>query len=81
MPKKRHEIDIDLRGQRVTMEYFCVGPDPSVGMMGYDFEDETFTDADGNALNWELTDAEREMVGGKIDKAAREEASDSFTDY
>ena len=68
---RRRDIDIELRGQLVTIEFAIQDPEPDVGLMGYGFEDESITDADGNALDWELTDAERDRVCEKVDKYMR----------
>lgn len=69
---RRRDIDIELRGQLVTIEFAIQDPEPDVGLMGYGFEDESITDADGNALDWELTDAERDIVTEKVGRLARD---------
>jgi hypothetical protein len=77
----REELEIELRGQMVTVEFTVQERDPSVGIMGYGFEEESLTDADGFALDWELTDAERELVANKVDKMCRDIETDDFYHY
>lgn len=64
----RHDLDIELRGQLVNIEFFALSPEPDVGLMGYGFEDEVITDQEGNALNWELTEAELDKVGDAVNQ-------------
>ncbi len=77
----REELDIELRGQTVTVEFTVQDRDPSVGIMSYGFEDEVITDADGNVLPWELTDAETELLANKVDKFVRDIETDDFYHY
>lgn len=65
---RRHDLDIELRGQLVNIEFAAQEPEPDVGLMGYGFEDEAITDQGGNALDWQLTDAERETVCDKVNQ-------------
>ena len=69
---RRRDLDIELRGQLVNIDFAIQDPEPDVGLMGYGFEDESITDADGNALDWTLTDAEREVVVERVAKLARD---------
>jgi hypothetical protein len=50
--------DIELRGQKVDIDLHVLEPEHDVGIMGYGFEDESITDADGKVLDWELTEEE-----------------------
>jgi hypothetical protein len=54
----RTQFETELRGQTVKVDCEVDPPDFSVGIMGYGAEDVLLTDADGNGLDWELTDDE-----------------------
>jgi len=70
-------IEMELRGQQVLLECKASPPESDVGIMGWGPEEETITDADGNVLDWELTQDELYEVSGKMNQMA----SDGYFDY
>lgn len=65
---RRMEFDIELRGQTVTIDCAVLCPEPDVGLPGFSFEDESISDASGDILDWELTDAECFKISQYIDR-------------
>jgi len=63
---KRVDISVELRGQQVTCDCGIVRADESVGMMGDSVEDVCVYDADGKALDWELTDEELQILADRL---------------
>ena len=66
----RLQFDIELRGQTVTVDVHLLPSDPSVGIMGYGFEDEIIHDKEDAILPWELTDDETERICEKVNEIA-----------
>lgn len=63
-------FELELRGERVSVELGVVNPDESVGMIGYGFEDETLCNSAGDVLDWRLTDAEVDKILNMVNDRA-----------
>lgn len=67
----RLQFSMELRNQNIDVDLQILPPEPSVGIMGYGFEDEIIRDSDGAVLPWELTDDEIEKICETVDDIAR----------
>jgi hypothetical protein len=63
---RRHQIETELRGQKVTVDFAIVEPDTDAGLTEYGFEDLLITDENDYVVAWVLTDAELEFLWPKV---------------
>lgn len=77
---KTHDIDIQLRGQSVTLEFQASDPDPSVGLFGWTIEEYRVLDEDGAALEWELQEDELQAIQSQVDGYMNGWACDDYND-
>ncbi len=75
-----HDIEITLRGQRVTFEFKVSGPDPSVGLFGYTIEEYRVIAEDGSVLEWELDGDEMDVIQPQVDGYMHGWTSDDYND-
>lgn len=64
----RTTFQIELRGQKVTIEGAVLPPERDVGLCGYGLEDETIIADDGTVLDWELDDDEWFLISAALAK-------------
>ncbi len=78
--KLKHEIELTLRGQRVTFEFRASSPDPSVGCFGWTIEEYRILAEDGSVLEWELDGDEMDVIQPQVDGYMHGWTSDDYND-
>lgn len=59
-------IEVELRGQTVTVELSVNASEPDVGIMGLYWDDEVIRDEHGKILSWDLSDKEIDTIASVV---------------
>lgn len=66
MRKNPDTLEVELRGQTVTVELSIYSPEPDVGIMGPYWDEETIRDENGHILAWDLNEKEIDIISQAV---------------